>query len=116
MIHIVNLNHGLYERPQIGTINQVPSSSADCQTANASRYLQQLCKHFGHKVPVTFDDQNGSCTFSCGTAALAANAGVLRIEVTAAHADGLTQTKDVIESHLLRFAFRESLPALAWTE
>lgn len=94
----------------------MPASSATCQTANASRYLQQLCKHFGHRVPVTFDERDGRCTFSCGTATLAADGGALRIDIAAEDAAGLAQTKDVIESHLLRFAFRENLPALAWTE
>ncbi|MGE0282900.1 MAG: DUF2218 domain-containing protein [Rhizobiaceae bacterium] len=94
----------------------MPSSSATCQTTNASRYLQQLCKHFGHKVPVTFDERDGRCTFSCGTATLAADDDTLRIDVTAENIEGLAQTKHVIESHLLRFAFRENLPALAWSE
>jgi hypothetical protein len=47
---------------------------------------------------------------------LAADGGALRIDIAAEDAAGLAQTKDVIESHLLRFAFRENLPALAWTE
>lgn len=92
------------------------TSSATCQTGNASRYLQQLCKHFAHKLPVSFDAREGTCMFSCGKAVLKADAGVLRIDLVAGDVEGLAQTKDVIESHLLRFAFRENLPALVWTE
>lgn len=28
-------------------------------TPNASKYLQQLCKHFAHKVAVVFDETEG---------------------------------------------------------
>ena len=34
-------------------------SHAEVATANASRYLQQLCKHFGHKVEASFDEKAG---------------------------------------------------------
>ncbi len=105
----------MYERSATGAFKPVPTSSAICQTENASRYLQQLCKHFAHKIPVTFDAREGRCVFSCGTAVLIADVGALRINALAEDAEGLAQTKDVIESHLLRFAFREDLPALVWT-
>ncbi len=78
--------------------------------------MQQLCKHFAHKVPVTFDVREGKCIFTCGTAVLVAEASALRIDVVAEDVEGLAQTKDVIESHLLRFAFREDLSTLAWSE
>src|SRR5262249_58589815 len=32
-------------------------------TANASRYLQQLCKHWAHTLAVEFDEQTGAVTF-----------------------------------------------------
>lgn len=92
------------------------SSTALCQTTNASRYLQQLCKHFAHKTDVSFDTHQGKCSFSCGTADLAADDSTLNISVQAADAAGLAETKDVIERHLLRFAFREELPSLAWAD
>jgi hypothetical protein len=44
------------------------------------------------------------------------NAGLkgLDIRVEAPDNGALTETKQVIESHLLRFAFRENLQPLAW--
>ena len=33
--------------------------SGTFQTPNASKYLQQLCKHFEHKVAVVFDESEG---------------------------------------------------------
>jgi hypothetical protein len=40
----------------------------------------------------------------------------LDIEASAAQADALAQVKSIIESHLVRFAFREDLSALNWSE
>ena len=39
------------------------TSHAEIPTASASRYLQQLCKHFAHKLPVTFDPAEGRIGF-----------------------------------------------------
>ena len=36
------------------------------------------------------------------------------MEVTAPEEDDLAQTQSIIEVHLIRFAFREKLEALAW--
>lgn len=83
------------------------SATANFHTEHGSRYLQQLCKHFAHKIDVTFDERHGECRFSCGTAVLDADADVLRIRTIAPDAAQLEETRDVIESHLMRFAFRE---------
>ena len=37
-------------------------SEARVGTAHAQRYLAQLCKHFGHKLPTTYDDVSGQIT------------------------------------------------------
>jgi hypothetical protein len=46
------------------------------------------------------------------------NAGLERLDITVEAADtkALTETKQVIESHLVRFAFRENLQPLAWRD
>ncbi|CAH2405703.1 DUF2218 domain-containing protein [Mesorhizobium escarrei] len=90
------------------------TATTRCETPNAGRYLQQLCKHFAHKVEVDYGDGHGQCRFSCGTATM--NAGPERLDITVEAVDtkALTETKQVIESHLVRFAFRENLPPLAW--
>jgi hypothetical protein len=87
---------------------------ADVPTDKASRYLQQLAKHFAHKLPVSFDAQQGSITFGIGTCAMEADDTRLRLILTAADATQLPQLQDVVERHLVRFAFREEL-ALDWT-
>lgn len=89
------------------------TSSATIATAKASGYLQQLCKHFQHKLPVEFDPQQGQIEFPIGKCSLSAEGDVLTINVAATSADVLPQLRDVVERHLVRFAFREEL-AVNW--
>lgn len=37
-------------------------------TAHASRYLQQPCKHFGHRVEVFYDEKTGRAALPPGPA------------------------------------------------
>jgi hypothetical protein len=90
-------------------------SSADVATANASRFLQQLCKHFQHKRPVTFDAQTGHIVFSSGECRLEAGESALKIALAAPDAEHLLQLRDVVARHLLRFAFREEMQ-IAWRD
>ncbi|WP_299843877.1 DUF2218 domain-containing protein [uncultured Jannaschia sp.] len=84
------------------------------KTANASRYLQQLCKHFAHKVETEFDMRSGTCRFDHSTATLAAQESRLDIEIKAEDDEALTRGQSVIWSHLKRFAFREDLGEPVW--
>lgn len=89
------------------------NSTATISTAKASGYLQQLCKHFGHKVPAEFTPEAGTITFEMGTAALAATDDTLTMTVTAATAEGLERLEQVMGGHLERFAFRDAL-TVSW--
>lgn len=91
------------------------STAKTCfETEKASRYLQQLCKHFSHKVDVKFTPDAGHITLPMGSCDLDAGSGkTLNISVRAANAAALEKTKDVIEKHLERFAFREDY-SLDW--
>ncbi len=88
-------------------------AQAQIPTASASKYLQQLCKHFQHKLPATFDPQAGQITFPFGETKLAAGDQALTILVEAADGEDLERLKDVVARHLQRFAFREELE-IAW--
>ncbi len=82
------------------------------KTPNASKYLQQLCKHFGHKVRVEFSPINGVIDLPYGRCKLAANDDHLAIEGQA-EAAKIGQLEQMMASHLARFAFREN-PTLTW--
>lgn len=85
------------------------------ETVRASRYLQQLCKHFAHRVDVEFDQSKGRVAFPGGTANLSAHPDKLKFVVHSEDVVGLDQTKSILENHIVRFAFRENLKCLEWS-
>ena len=85
------------------------SSSTTIKTQKASGYLQQLCKHFSHKIEVKFDSQAGWIEFAFGRAELKADENVLTMVAISQNPKNLNKLKKVLASHLERFAFRESL-------
>ncbi len=90
------------------------SSSARFATPNGSRYLQQLCKHFAHKVEVTFDETSGRVTLPTGQAELQADAAGLTARVAGEDARAVIDLRYVIDKHLVTFAFREDFTGFAW--
>jgi hypothetical protein len=91
----------------------MPASRADIATEHASRYLQQLCKHWAHKFPVEFDPNHGAIELSLGRTVMDADAAALHIAVTAENAEALERLENVVADHIKRFAFREEL-AFDW--
>lgn len=89
-------------------------AQARVTTPNGAKYAQQLCKHFAHKIAATFADDHGECRFDVGTAVMETDADGLAITVSASDAAGNERLQKVIESHLVRFAFREQLTAFQW--
>ena len=85
------------------------TSTTAIPTEQASRYLQQLCKHFAHKRPVEFDATSGQISFAIGECRLAADATALRISLGAGDPQQIAELQDVVIRHLVRFAFREEL-------
>jgi len=90
------------------------SSQARVSTPAGSRYLQQLCKHWAHKLPVSHDTKQGRIEFSAGTCELAADDAALTMTVSAGTAESLRVLEDVVERHLKRFAFHEA-PEITWS-
>ena len=84
-------------------------STAEIFTANAELYLAQLCKHFRHKLSVTYDERSGLIAFPVGDCSLRANDEVLTVSAEAADHPQLAALQEVVERHLLRFAFREAI-------
>ena len=82
-------------------------------TAHAERYLGTLCKHFGHKVPVTHEPGSGRIELPFGQCDLRADDAGLGLTALASDRPTLDKTIQIISSHLDRFAFREN-PELTW--
>ncbi|MDE1906488.1 MAG: DUF2218 domain-containing protein [Rhodospirillales bacterium] len=91
------------------------NATAIIPTASAKRYLGQFVSHFSHKLPALREPDNsqGEVSFTTGLCTMDADAQKLSIILNAADEAGLTRLKEIVDRHLLRFAFREELE-IAW--
>lgn len=89
-------------------------SVARVPTASANRYLQQLCKHWSHRLTVAFDAEQGSVDFPSGARLeLRADPDTLDLLLRAPDAEE-ARMREVVEEHLNRFAFREGPLTFDW--
>ncbi len=90
------------------------SATATVPTTSGSKYLQQLCKHWSHKLTVEFDAQKGVVTFPDATATMVAEPEALVVTVEAEDAETVERMQGVVARHLDRFAFREAPLPFEW--
>jgi hypothetical protein len=83
-------------------------------TENGWKYLQQLCKHWSHKLDVELGEKSGIVRFSEAVATLSADDKVLTVAIEADSDEVLERMKGVVSSHLDRFAFREAPLPFEW--
>src|SRR5215813_11844330 len=101
-------------------------STVRVRTAHASRYLQQLCKHWAHTLAVEFDEQTGAVTFprnsrgadwpSDAFLTLQADDNGLDCRLMAGAEAQLQALKGALARHLDRFAFREAPLSFDWQD
>ena len=91
------------------------STTAHVPTANASKYLKQLCKHWSHKLDVELEGNSGIVRFGEAVATMNAGDTELVVTVEAESAETLERMKGVVASHLDRFAFREAPLTFNWS-
>ena len=89
------------------------SSRAEVATAKPVAYMRQLCKHFGHKVDASFDEDSGYIQFEFGRCDLHASDGTLTLDVSAPDVESHERMERVIGSHLERFGRRDEL-SVTW--
>ena len=90
-------------------------SIARVPTGLASRYLQQLAKHWSHKMTVDFSAEAGTIEFTNGARlAMRADAATLDLELSVPESEDTARMRTVIEEHLDRFAFREGPLTFDW--
>lgn len=100
------------------------SAVANVPTAHASKYLQQLCKHWQHNLAVEFTPDHGTVTFPrdargatwTGDALVTfdADAAALSVRIDASSDEHLKAMQGVVVRHLDRFAFREAPLTFDW--
>lgn len=91
----------------------MPTAVAQIRTDKAARYIAQLCRHFRHKVPATWDDTSGQANFATGSCRMAADGSILTLTCQAETEDGLQRVRLIVDDHIRRFAWRER-PAVTW--
>jgi uncharacterized protein len=101
-------------------------STVRIPTASASRYLQQLCKHWSHNLAVEFTPQAGTVVFprdargadwpGDATLTLQAHGDSLECQLQASADGQLAGLKDAVARHLDRFAFREAPLQFDWQD
>lgn len=88
--------------------------TAQVPTANASRYLQQLCKHWSHKFETSFDAAQGRIAFPMGAIAMTAQPDRLVVTLHPEAGADIARFQQVVADHLDRFAFREAPLSFDW--
>ena len=104
----------------------MPSSIAHVPTANGSKYLQQLCKHWSHNMEVEFTPQRGTVVFpknargadwpDNGLVTMIAHDETLECRIDASVTGQLEGLKGALVRHLDRFAFREAPLSFDWRD
>ena len=92
-------------------------SVARVPTTSASRYLQQLAKHWSHKMTVTFSPEEGTIDFPNGSRLdMRADSETLDVALTVPEGEDVERMRGVVASHLDRFAFREAPLTFDWKD
>ena len=90
-------------------------SVARVPTQSASRYLQQLAKHWSHKMTVVFSAEEGTIDFPNGSRLeMQADSESLDVVLTVPDDAEDDRMRSVVASHLDRFAFREAPLTFDW--
>lgn len=100
------------------------TATALVPTAQASRYLQQLCKHWAHNLDVSFTAGQGRVVFPRdargadhpGDAVVSFDArpDALEVRIEASSAEQLEGLEGAVARHLDRFAFRDAPLPFDW--
>jgi hypothetical protein len=92
----------------------MPIAKASVPTANAAKYMQQLCKHWSHKLEVELSERKGVVRFPAALATFDAGADALSVTIEGENGEEVERMKGVVASHLDRFAFREAPLKFNW--
>jgi len=92
----------------------MPIAKASVPTASAAKYMQQLCKHWSHKLEVDLSESRGVVKFPAAVVTLEPEANALEVTIEGGEGEEVERLKGVVASHLDRFAFREAPLRFDW--
>lgn len=93
----------------------MPIATASVPTVNAAKYMQQLCKHWGHKLEVDLSEEKGVVKFPAAVATFEPRPEALTVTIEGDDGEAVERIKGVVASHLDRFAFREAPLKFDWS-
>ena len=89
--------------------------TAHVPTTNGARYIEQLCKHWSHKLSVEHRAGHGVVKFEGDAmASMAASNTELVVTILANDKSTVERLGNVVAAHLDRFAFREAPLSFNW--
>jgi len=83
-------------------------STVQIETADPSRLIRRLCKHWSHKFEVNYDDQQGQIALGDTQCTLTAGEGSLTAHLQTENEAKLEQMETVVADHLQRMAGDET--------
>lgn len=86
-------------------------ASARIETENPKRLMTRLCKHWGHKFPVSAGEQESEIQLPMGVCRMRCN-DILAVELEG-DAEQMPRFQEVVADHLHRMASKETL-AIEW--
>ena len=89
-------------------------SSTTITTAERARIISRLCKHWGHRLPVEYDETRGRIELPFGLCLLTAGAGTLELRLEGTPEADMDQFEQVVADHAQRMARGETY-AWHWT-
>jgi hypothetical protein len=92
------------------------TTTARVPTSNGSKYLQQLSKHWSHKLEVEFTPDRSVIRFPTAVTTMEAVEDRLVVRIEAEDEATLERYKGVVATHLDRFAFREAPLTFDWSD
>ena len=91
------------------------TSTARVPTTSGAKYVQQLCKHWSHKLDVSLWENKGVVRFPSAIATMEATADAILVTIEGQEEETVERMKGVIANHLDRFAFREAPLSFDWS-
>lgn len=89
-------------------MTQSTVSTATITTVEPSRIILRLCKHWGHKFPVAYDDVQGRIELPLGLCLLTAAEGHLTARLEGVPGADMARFEQVVADHAQRMAREET--------
>jgi len=83
-------------------------STATITTIEPARIILRLCKHWGHKFPVSYDDTQGRIELPLGLCLLTAGDGKLTARLEGVSGADMARFEEVVADHAQRMARDET--------